>query len=920
MATIEIPSFDFSGTYYPQLLEALILRKRLDVPELTDESAFDPFIQFLRMTAAVGHLNNTLLDLVANEATLPTANLVETVRNMLRLIDYQMASAAPAQADMVFKLGQVLSSSVEVIPEFAQVATPRTDDVQSIRFEALNALTVTATNAIGTALVAEDTQIDSGSFDTSSVDNGITVTLGAGTFDTAVVAGSVFRVLTGALAGSQGTVATNGSTFLTLESPGVGANFTSESWEVIAAGRAKTFTDVTAKLNDGTGGQEVTTWITIGAGDTVGEGDAIYFGHPEAMWDETDVTIDVGGNGIVGVWEYFDGNFLKQKPDSVVDNGPNLTVALNQYLGTANRSGTKIRVTFDSSTAFEEAFVEYVGGVNRVTTTGLIGQTTPSTNVDDYTVGSDWEVPDNLVDGSSNLEQSGDVTYDLPQTVTRNWIEGAVDGVTAFWKRFRIISVAPTTTGVTILADSVSPTGDVNYQSKIPGDPIRVEHLKPGPSTPIGVGTSGQDVTVTLATNGSGDITSTASDVKTAVDGFPAAAALVNTSIFGGGGDVAGESAFVDVPPHRPVIDRFRIDTDGQYVTLQVTQGQLQIDDPLGSSDGSASQLFQTSKDNYIDGSETVTVDSVEWTSVENFLSSTPTDRHYTIELGENDRASVKFGDGTAGLIPAVGVNNIVIQYRHNAELEGNIGANTITTDKTGLSFVSDVFNPRPATGWRAAEGSDVASLERAKIAGPASLRTRGIAIGPNDVETLTTLFEDSSGARPYTRSKAIEEGFGPKTIENVVVAAGGGLATQTQLATLDTYFNGDPFSTPVQIKRLVANQEVTSVNHTPKTIDITAEVFTTSADLDKEQVENRLIQVVHPEARKADGVTFEWDFGETVSSSRIIHEIFEVDASIEKVVIGSINGVGPALPIEITLLPRELPVAGTLAITITQV
>ena len=77
MATsIVIPDFDFSGFYYAQLLEALIQFKRRNVPELSDESAQEPFIQILRAQALVGHLNNTLLDLVANESTLPTARLV----------------------------------------------------------------------------------------------------------------------------------------------------------------------------------------------------------------------------------------------------------------------------------------------------------------------------------------------------------------------------------------------------------------------------------------------------------------------------------------------------------------------------------------------------------------------------------------------------------------------------------------------------------------------------------------------------------------------------------------------------------------------------------------------------------------------------------------------------------------------------
>ncbi len=96
---ILIPNFSWSSVYYPQLLDALIAFKRLNTPELTDESPQEPTMQFLRAFALVGHLNNGLLDLVALEHTLATAQLADTVRNMLRLIGYEMAPALPARPD-----------------------------------------------------------------------------------------------------------------------------------------------------------------------------------------------------------------------------------------------------------------------------------------------------------------------------------------------------------------------------------------------------------------------------------------------------------------------------------------------------------------------------------------------------------------------------------------------------------------------------------------------------------------------------------------------------------------------------------------------------------------------------------------------------------------------------------------------------
>src|SRR6185436_19690811 len=73
--TVQIPNFKFASFYYGQILEALTLYKRQFAPELTDESEFEPAMQLLRAFALVGHLNNVLSDIIANETTLPTAQL-----------------------------------------------------------------------------------------------------------------------------------------------------------------------------------------------------------------------------------------------------------------------------------------------------------------------------------------------------------------------------------------------------------------------------------------------------------------------------------------------------------------------------------------------------------------------------------------------------------------------------------------------------------------------------------------------------------------------------------------------------------------------------------------------------------------------------------------------------------------------------
>ena len=97
------------------------------------------------------------------------------------------------------------------------------------------------------------------------------------------------------------------------------------------------------------------------------------------------------------------------------------------------------------------------------------------------------------------------------------------------------------------------------------------------------------------------------------------------------------------------------------------------------------------------------------------------------------------------------------------------------------------------------------------------------------------------------------------------------------------------------------------AVNFTQRAIAVTAVVY---GDVTAQEVKNRLIRILHPEALKEDGTTYEWDFGGEVPKSRISHEIFDTDESVTKVVLSVPSS-------DTSLLSRELPVVGALNITI---
>jgi hypothetical protein len=725
---IEVPEFEFASMYYGQILDALVAYKRANIPEHTDESPYDPLMQILRMISLVGHLNNTLIDMVANESTLPTAKLQETVRNMLRLISYELQSATPSTVEVIYELTKVFLTDYDLIPTRAQLSTEAEPGETEVYFEVEDAMSIERTDQLGCVL--------------SYVQD---------------------------------------------------------------KGPSLEFEDHTTAANDQTPGTTFDPWERGGTPHDVTIGDCLHFGHPQVMWDVLTFDLNLASSGITWRWEFYDGNFVKSTPDSVEDLTGALKMPINQYLGDDPLPGTKIRVMFNQTAYYEDVYSQWNGtDGNFVETTGYLGQTIPSTDEEDYSVGSDWEPLTNLTDGTSEMTVDGKVEFLLPQTLTQNWKVGTVNAQAQYWIRARVVQI----------------------------------------STPI-----------------------------------------------------------------PPVLEYVRMDEGYQYVLRTAVQGRTMDENPFASSDGTANQEFQSSQEYFIDGSGEVWVDDELWAHIDNFLSSRPTDKHYHVQLGLNDRAVLIFGDGVTGKIPPAGINNIRFRYRYNAEVDGNVGANSVTQNKSGLSYVNRVWNPRPATGWAEAEGSTPESLERAKVAGPASLRAMEVALNGDDMIQMAIAWEASDGTSPVSRARAFEEGFGPKTVELIVVAGGGGLLDADHLAELETHFNGNQYAYPPIKKRVVANQEVRVTNYSKRTIDIVATVYG-KAGVTVEGIENQLARVVQPEAIKDDGVNYEWDFGTEVPTSRIVHEIFEAHEGITKVTLTTPSA-------NVSLDARELPALGTVSITL---
>lgn len=726
MATdLQVEDFDFTGRYYPQILEALVRWLRENVPEVSTENPADLAIQLLRAFALTGHLNNVLIDLLAHEALFPTAQLRDTVVAHLKLIGYKVDGDIPARTCLVFQLTKSFNAAQIIAQDNSVITTRRTSTAVPIPFEVDDVVQVDRTDRLS----------------------------GVYQWDTS---GSLF------------------------------GDFTVES-----------YTDAS---------------VFSAFPQPPEAGDALYIGHNTAMSNKLKVGgILVPSSDITVVWEVYKEDVQDAAPDTVTILGSQLRFIVDGLLGTtASRAGLEVTVELNSSGAKEVGIVEHDGSNNYVDVS-LLGQTSVSTTPADYTVGSNWyELPgldDETVDtGGLTLEQDGDIAWTLPKTSALDWNKTIINNLEAFWIRLRCIEVG--------------------------GSPIA------------------------------------------------------------------------------PVLDTLEWDDGQLFVESPATQGITRTQPNVGLSNGEAGQTFVLGNTNVIDGTVDVSVDAVAWTAVDNFLNSNSIDTHYAVDIDSEGVATVTFGDGTNGSIPNAGTT-ISAVYRTDAHDDGNVGSGTIIRPQGGLAFVRRIFNPSASRGWQARRGSTDQDLELLKLEGPADLRTLGRAVSPDDAEYLAVAFKASDGTSPVARAKAVEGGFGEKTITVFVVGPDGGAVPTSYRLELEEYFNGNDDTGVSGI--MVANQRAFVRDAELIPFDISLDLVTGKRAI----VESSIRALINPLSVDDDGITYSWEFGEDVQEGQLFAAIFSCGGDAGRVVINTFVVSSPPFVGGVYSIPdNSLPTIGTLSVT----
>jgi hypothetical protein len=208
---------------------------------------------------------------------------------------------------------------------------------------------------------------------------------------------------------------------------------------------------------------------------------------------------------------------------------------------------------------------------------------------------------------------------------------------------------------------------------------------------------------------------------------------------------------------------------------IQVTRVE---DEEIGTSTGEPSQSFKLNRD-YVHGSLEVKIDDEFWEIKDILGLSSPTDKHFKVDLSVDGEFYLIFGDGVHGAIPP-SLEIIFINYYTTKGSDGNTPSNTITTLVSEVSVPGGeelkVTNLIPSYGGKDREG-----LQELKISVPLSLRTLNRAVTRQD-------YEDIAKLAPGVRIAKLDYGHCEDPIDIYIVPHAGGLPSDSLLASTKAY------------------------------------------------------------------------------------------------------------------------------------
>lgn len=219
---------------------------------------------------------------------------------------------------------------------------------------------------------------------------------------------------------------------------------------------------------------------------------------------------------------------------------------------------------------------------------------------------------------------------------------------------------------------------------------------------------------------------------------------------------------------------------------VRAGHGETQAEEMLGDGDGG--QVFQAWSLSKPDLSRrpsagslagtpelAVLVDGVRWDEADSLYGSRRDDTVFTVREGEDGKAVVRFGDGITGSRLPSGRGNVTARYRKGRGLAGLVRAGSLSILLSRPPGLRDAVNPAAAEG-----GADAETLEQARQAAPASVRTFGRIVSLDDFARVATAAGDIAKARATWVWRGLD-----RSVHLTVVAQGGGDLSTTALQRL---------------------------------------------------------------------------------------------------------------------------------------
>ncbi len=213
------------------------------------------------------------------------------------------------------------------------------------------------------------------------------------------------------------------------------------------------------------------------------------------------------------------------------------------------------------------------------------------------------------------------------------------------------------------------------------------------------------------------------------------------------------------------------------FVNVPVVQKQTTTGTIIATSDGTPDQEYEL-PEGVADGSVACIIQSIQWEPEDAFTFSVGSSRHFIAGINENQRMSIRFGDGVNGLIPPAGAQ-IILNYGITQGALGNVGSNTITEIVSIITLPPGVVLSG-ANALGASGGSDLEDIPRIRKNIALNNRANDRAVGPGDYAAIAEL-------APGVEKAGEIYNFG-KIVEVYISPIGGGLASTQLLNDTDYY------------------------------------------------------------------------------------------------------------------------------------